>query len=151
MPELPELEAIASKLTERSKTERVFKEAVLNHLLLYNTTVDQFQNEVTNSSFESFRADGKFLVTKLTDSLEIVVNPMLAGRFKVSHRSKRPTKSDVFALRLKRETLWYSDRKQMGRVYLVHNQDYGNVAEFVGRGPSPLDSELTLDIFRERL
>ncbi|MHA1577555.1 MAG: DNA-formamidopyrimidine glycosylase family protein [Candidatus Thorarchaeota archaeon] len=151
MPELPELEAIASKLTERFKDEEVLQAAVLNHLLLYNTTVDQFQNEVTNSSFESFRADGKFLVIKLTDSMEIVVNPMLTGRFKVSHRSKRPTKTDVFALRLKRETLWYSDRKQMGRVYLVKAEDYGSVAEFTGRGPSPLDSELTLDIFKERL
>ena len=151
MPELPELEAIASKLTERFKDEEVLQAAVLNHLLLYKTTVDQFQNEVKNSSFNSFRADGKFLVIELAGPLEIVVNPMLAGRFKISHRSKKPTKTDVFALRLKRETLWYSDRKQMGRVYLVRNQDYSNVAEFIGRGPSPLDPELTLDIFIERL
>ncbi|MHA1636532.1 MAG: DNA-formamidopyrimidine glycosylase family protein [Candidatus Thorarchaeota archaeon] len=151
MPELPELEAIAYKLTERFKGEKIHQAAVLNHLLLYNVTLDQFQNEVKESTFSSFRADGKFMIIEFEGSLEIVVNPMLAGRFKVSHRLKKPTKSDVFALRLKRETLWYSDRKQMGRVYLVRNQDYSDVAEFMGRGPSALDPDLSLNEFNKRL
>ena len=151
MPELPELEAIAYKLTEQFKGVKVHQAAVLNHLVLYNVTMDQFQNDVEEATFTGFRADGKFLIIEFDGALEIVVNPMLTGRFKVSHRSKKPTKSDIFALRLKRETLWYNDRKQMGRVYLVRNQEYSEVAEYMGRGPSALDPDLSLDEFKKRL
>lgn len=151
MPELPELEAIAYKLTAQFKGDRIHQAAVLNHLLLYNVTMNQFQNELKDATFSSFKADGKFLIIEFEGALGIVINPMLTGRFKVSHRSKKPTKSDVFALRLKRETLWYSDRKQMGRVYLVRNQDYSDVAEFMGRGPSAIDPEFTLEDFKEQL
>jgi formamidopyrimidine-DNA glycosylase len=39
----------------------------------------------------------------------------------------------------------------MGRVYLVPSGDYSGVAGFGGRGPSALDPDLTLDVFKERL
>jgi formamidopyrimidine-DNA glycosylase len=39
----------------------------------------------------------------------------------------------------------------MGRIYLVNKGDYSQVADFEGRGPSALDSELTLDIFKKQL
>jgi len=112
-----------------------------------------FRNAYYNKSTKQFTFDPFHFRLSLADeeAFEIVVNPMLTGRFKISHRSKKPTKSDVFALRLKRETLWYNDRKQMGRVYLVRNQDYSDIAEFMGRGPSALDPKLTLDEFKKRL
>ena len=48
-------------------------------------------------------------------------------------------------------TLWYSDAKKMGRIYLVEKGDYSEVAGFADRGPSALDPKLTLDIFKKRL
>ncbi|MFW9921564.1 MAG: Fpg/Nei family DNA glycosylase, partial [Candidatus Thorarchaeota archaeon] len=38
-----------------------------------------------------------------------------------------------------------------GRVYLVRDQDYSQVADFADRGPSALDPNLTLDIFKQRI
>ena len=82
---------------------------------------------------------------------EIVINPMLTGRFRTASKSKKPTKYDMVSIQTTGETFWYSDRKKMGRVYLVTKRDYSGVAGFADRGPSALDENLTLDVFRNRL
>jgi len=79
------------------------------------------------------------------------LNLMLTGRLKVISRHKRPTSYDMVSFQTDDLTLWYSDAKKMGRIYLVNKSDYSQVADFEGRGPSALDSELTLDIFKKQL
>ncbi len=76
---------------------------------------------------------------------------MLTGRIKLTSPSKKPGKQDVFRILVSNQTLWYTDRKQIGRVYLVRDSDYSTVAEFEGRGPSALSPELTLAVFKERI
>ncbi|MFW9910044.1 MAG: DNA-formamidopyrimidine glycosylase family protein [Candidatus Thorarchaeota archaeon] len=151
MPELPELEAIASKLTDDLVGLKIRQARVYNHIILYGTTVDEFQNALPGKTFESFRADGKFLLVSLSEEYEIVINPMLTGRIRVARKPRQPIKEDTLAVVIDDRSLWYSDRKKMGRVYLIRNRNYEDVAEFDGRGPSALDSELDFDIFRTRI
>ncbi|MHA1934444.1 MAG: Fpg/Nei family DNA glycosylase [Candidatus Thorarchaeota archaeon] len=151
MPELPELEAIAVRLNERLLGLCVRKCVIHNHLLIYGIPVDDFINGVTGRVFLSFRADGKFLVIGLSDDYEIVINPMLTGRIRVSSLDRIPLKSDVLSLQTPDLLLYYVDRKQMGRIYLITENDYSSVADFLERGPSPLDPRLTLEEFRNRI
>ncbi|MHA2425165.1 MAG: DNA-formamidopyrimidine glycosylase family protein [Candidatus Thorarchaeota archaeon] len=151
MPELPELEAIAIKLEETLVGLKINQVKVYNHIILYGTTVEDFEKSLPSHSFESFRADGKFLIASLSEGLEIIINPMLTGRIRVAHKPRRPIKEDALSINLDNKSLWYSDRKKMGRIYLVKNEAYSDVADFEGRGPSPLDSELTLDVFKTRI
>jgi formamidopyrimidine-DNA glycosylase len=150
VPELPELTAIADKLTHRLRGQRIQQVVVHNHLVIHGTTVEEFERGPVDLSFESVRADGKFLIADLGEK-EIVVNPMLTGRFRVYRRNRRPRASDMFEIRNDSDTLWYSDLKKMGRAYLVDKGDYSKVAGFSGRGPSALDPNLTLAVFRERI
>lgn len=151
MPELPELESIAAKLSEMLLHSKIKEAKVHNHIILYGCTVSHFENEIIGKTFDFFKADGKFLIVSLSEDREIVINPMLTGRIRVAKIPRRPIKEDAISITMDERSLWYSDRKQMGRVYLVKNQDYSQVADYEKRGPSALDPQLTLEIFIERI
>ena len=150
MPELPELDIIAELLTEELSGKTVKKTKVHNHIVVHGQPIAEFENTAVGEVFQSVRADGKFLILSL-DKHDFVVNPMLTGRFRVISRYKNPTSYDMVSVHTGEGTLWYSDRKKMGRIYLVLKGDYSKVAGFAGRGPSALDPELTLEVFRKRI
>ncbi|NHI83050.1 MAG: hypothetical protein EAX81_01925 [Candidatus Thorarchaeota archaeon] len=151
MPELPELENIASKLTERLQGESILEVRVLDHLVIHGLPVEKFLSGFDGEVFQEFRADGKFLIGEMKEST-IVINPMLTGRFHlVAKREKRSSKSDILFIKTKDYTLWYSDRKRMSRVYRIPNGEYQSVAGFLNRGPSALDPVITLDEFKARI
>ncbi len=151
MPEIPELEVIAQRLTEALSGKIVQSLSIHNHLVIHGTTVERFEELARGKVFQSFTADGKFIIAGMSDSLQIVINPMLTGRFRISTRPRKPLKSDVLSVCTDGPTLWYDDMKFMSRVYLVSDSDYKQVAGFIGRGPSALDPELTLERFRMRI
>ena len=150
MPELPELQIISRELTNLLGGESIKKITVHNHIILHGLPVDAFEQRAIGEKIQRVIADGKFIIIELVDH-EIVINPMLTGRFRTVAKSKRLTKYDMISIQTTGETFWYSDRKKMGRVYLVPKGDYSGVAGLSGRGPSALDDGLTLDIFRDRL
>ncbi len=150
MPELPELEVIATRLTERLTGSIVQNMKVHNHIVIHGITAGEFEEGAVGEKLQSFRPDGKFIIIEL-DEHDLVVNPMLTGRFRLLEKARTPTKTDMFSLRTDTGTLWYYDRKKMGRAYLVSKGDYSIVAGFSGRGPSALDPTLTLEAFKARL
>lgn len=150
MPELPELQLIAERLTSLLSGKTIQKTVVHNHLVVHGLPVDDFESKSVGESYESVVADGKFLIFSLTN-YDIVLNLMLTGRLRVITKYKRPTSYDMVSFQTDDLTLWYSDAKKMGRMYLVDKEDYSEVAGFANRGPSALDPSLTLDIFKNRL
>ncbi|MFW9787572.1 MAG: Fpg/Nei family DNA glycosylase [Candidatus Thorarchaeota archaeon] len=150
MPELPELQIIAERLTSLLSGMTIKKATVHNHIVVHGRPVDEFVSKSIGETFESVNADGKFLIFSLTD-FDIVLNLMLTGRLRVIPRYKKPSSYDMVSFQIKDMTLWYSDAKKMGRIYLVEKGDYSSVADFEKRGPSALDPALTLDIFKQRL
>ena len=150
LPELPELEIIAKLLTDQLSGKTVKKTVVHNHIVVHGLPVGEFEFNALGEQFDSVRADGKFLILSMTNH-DFVVNPMLTGRFKIIPRYKKPTSYDMVSIHTGEVTLWYSDAKKMGRIYLVAKGDYSQVAGFEDRGPSALDTELTLEVFQERI
>ena len=150
MPELPEIEVLARRLREKLAGEAIRKVKVHDHVVIHGQPVDHFESASVGEAFQSFRPDGKFIIMEL-DNHDLVVNPMLTGRFRMTEEPRSPVKYAMFSLKTDNYTLWYYDRKRMGRVYLVPVGDYSGVAGFSNRGPSPLDPELTLNLFKERI
>ena len=151
MPELPELEVVAEKLNQELGGASIKQGKVYNHIPLHGILVEEFKDRVSGHSITAIRADGKFLIITMTGSQEIVINPMLTGRFRIYKQPRNATSYDIFSLEINHQTFWYSDRKKMGRIYLVSEGDYSSVADFKNRGPSAFDAGLTLDIFKKRL
>lgn len=150
MPELPELEVISLRLAEVLEGAVINSVKVHNHIVIHGLPVEEFEALALGESFQLFQPDGKFLIMKLSKH-DLVVNPMLTGRFRVLQKRRTPTKTDMFSIETDKGALWYYDRKKMGRAYLVSKSDYSNVAGFAERGPSALDPSLTLNKFKERL
>lgn len=150
LPELPELEIIAKLLTNQLSGKTIKKTVVHNNIVVHGLPVSEFELNAVGERIESVRADGKFLIISL-NNYDLIVNPMLTGRFRVITRFKKPTSYDMVSIHTGEGTLWYSDAKKMGRIYLVPQNEYSQVAGFENRGPSALDTELTLEIFRERI
>ncbi len=150
MPELPELEIIAERLTTHLVGLTIKKIMVHNHIVVHGLPIDEFKAKSVGETFESIAADGKFLVFSLTN-YDLVLNLMLTGKLRMISRFKKPTSYDMVSIHSDNLTLWYSDAKKMGRIYLVDKGDYSRVADFEERGPSALDPTLTLNVFQERL
>ena len=141
-PELPELQVIGRELTDILRGHSIKKVTVHNHIVIHGLPVDDFTRGAVGEVFQEVRADGKFIIMTL-EKHDIVINPMLTGRFKTMDRYKKPTKNDMVSIQTTGDTFWYSDRKKMGRVYLTPSGDYSEVAGFGGRGPSALNPDLT--------
>lgn len=150
MPELPELEIIAERLTSDLTGLTIKNVVVHNHIVVHGLPVSDFVSRSVGQTFEGVVADGKFLIFSLTN-YDIVVNLMLTGRLRIITKQKQPTSYDMVSFQTEHLTLRYTDAKKMGRIYLVDKRDYSQVAGFENQGPSALDTSLTLDIFKTRL
>jgi formamidopyrimidine-DNA glycosylase len=150
LPELPELEAIATRLSERFNGKRIESADVHDALVIHGMTPDRFISGITDKVISSCTNDGKFVLLNLSTGGSIVINPMLAGRFRVADAGRKPLKRDVFTLQFHNDLLSYTDSKRMSRVYLVVDDDFSAVKGFEGRGPSALADNLTEGLFLER-
>jgi formamidopyrimidine-DNA glycosylase len=150
VPELPELDAIAARLTESLAGKTIQEIEVFNHIVIHGMTIDEFTSGIRGENFSNVLIIGRFIIMELTNGLDIALNPMLAGRFRITKPTKQARKSDILAFRMDEFTLWYYDRKQMSRVYLTKHGEYSSLAGFDEQGPSALDPDVTLEVFKKR-
>jgi len=145
MPELPDLVYIVSRLrealvgrhviAERVKEPVVLRFAVRGNLslLLGRPLVDLFRK----SHFLVFRFEG----------LDLAVNPMLAGRFRLAAPGDKEEGSLAFALGFDDRELRYLDDKKMGKAYLIANEDWRAIPGMQTGGVDILSPEFTRERF----
>jgi formamidopyrimidine-DNA glycosylase len=145
MPELPDLLHIQTRLRERllGRTvtgERVRDPVVLRFavrgnlsLLLGRPLVDL----VRHAHFLVFRFEG----------LDLAVNPMLAGRFKLAAPGDKDEASLVFALGFGDVELRYLDDKKMGKAYLITSGDWQAAPGMKAGGVDILSRQFTRERF----
>ncbi|MCG6924804.1 MAG: endonuclease VIII [Acidobacteria bacterium] len=122
MPELPDLLYILSRLRERLlgqvvTAERVGEPVVLRFAVQGNLSLllgRALADAVRRSHFIVFRFDG----------LDLAVNPMLAGRFRLAEPGEPDEKSLGFALGFGEVELRYLDDKKMGKACLIATDDW---------------------------
>ena len=155
MPELPELEALRIKLGPVLES-RTITDVEVNprkaHVLRY--PVDEFQRTLPVHRIDKVHRRGKHLVfdLRLDGVQQLVINPMLSGRFQHADADSERPAQWVFGLRLDdRHELRYLDFRDMGRVYLT-NDPARDVPGWTELGPEA-DSlpDLGMDWFRQHL
>jgi formamidopyrimidine-DNA glycosylase len=150
VPELPDLEVIGEYLRGVLPGQQIEGAEVLRPLVVRNLLSDDAVSVLKGQSFTGVRRRGKFLLFDLGSGQTIVINPMLAGRLDYCPPDKRRAARTVLVLHLSSGSeLRYVDAKSMGKVYLTPDENL--VPRFAGQGPEPLDPDLTLDAFRQRL
>lgn len=150
MPELPDLEVIKEVLQPRLVGQMIIKAEELRPLIVRDLTGKGLAG-VAGRSISSVWRRGKFLILDLDPSPGyLVLNPMLAGRLHYLAAGKRRPGYAAAVLRLAGgQELWYTDAKQMGKLYLTG--DLNEVPGLAELGPDALDPELTPELFAERI
>ena len=145
MPELPDLLYVLSHLRARLlgrqvTSDRVREPVVLRFavrgnlsLLLGLTLADVFRK----SHFLVFRFEG----------LDLAVNPMLAGRFRLAAPGTPDEGALGFALGFGDVELRYLDDKKMGKAYLIATDDWQAVPGLQTGGIDLLSPEFTRERF----
>jgi len=157
MPEMPELEAFRLRLGPRLEG-RVITAAEVSprkaHLFRY--PFESFEHEAPYRRLQTVTRRGKHIVfaTELIAGGEhrnLVINPMLGGRFDVAAEDEPRPATWVFSLRLDGgEEMRYLDFRDMGRIYWV--SDLAEVPGWAQLGPEAdaVGAE-EFDAFRKRL
>ena len=147
MPELPEVETIASDLRAHLAGQRITGVTVNWHRTVARPTLDEFVQRVVGRLIRSVSRRGKYLVLEL-DRGHLLVHLMMSGRLQVlpAGESLGNHVRAVFELDNGQE-MRFQDTRKFGRIYLVDDP----LEVTAGLGPEPLDEAFTLGDFRWQL
>jgi formamidopyrimidine-DNA glycosylase len=146
VPELPDLLYVLSRLKDELRgrhvgSERVKEPVVLRFLVRGNLSLllgRRLEDVTRKSHFLAFHFEG----------LDLAVNPMLAGRFRLARTGDKDEGALAFALGFGDGIeLRYVDDKKMGKAYLMASGDWKAVPGLQTGGVDILSPEFT----RERL
>lgn len=111
-----------------------------------------FESLLETRIIQSVERRGKYLIILLNGRLKLVFHMMLWGRFRLCESSAKLLRSMVLSLSLSDGTqLRYLDKKLMGKVYIVKDDDFSRIPGFLQLGPEADDARLTQMDFLKRM
>lgn len=150
MPELPDLLYIQARLRETLLGRRVVAER-LREPIVMRFTVRGNLSLLLGRRLDDIIRHAHFLVFRFED-LDLAVNPMLAGRFKLAEPAARMEAAAAFVLTFQPgPDLRYLDDKKMGKAYLLPAGAWTGIPGMEGGGIDVLSPDFTVESFRERL
>ena len=151
MPERPELDHQLTILRAEVLQREISDVQVLDPVLLRMMVEGDVLVLLQGRCFASVDRRAHFLIFGLeggSPPLELLVNPMLAGRFTLADKGARVTKDTGFLVEFTDGVqLRYRDRKQMGKVYLAAAADRARVPGLAEVGVDVLSAEFTFEVF----
>ena len=150
MPELPDLVYVLGVLRPALVGRTVSAERLAAPVVLRSVVKGDLSLLVGRDLDEILRR-AHFVVFRFGD-LDLAVNPMLAGRFKLAEPGSRLEAAAAFVLTFTPgPDLRYLDDKKMGKAYLLPAGAWKGIPGMEGTGLDILSEHFTLDRFRERL
>ena len=150
MPEAPDLEIIKDFLNRRISGIAVAGARILRPTVLRSLAGD-FEQDVAGRRFINIQRQGKLLLIEMSDDRWLVVDPMLTGALQYCPESLRVLKKTCLVLKLPDAMeLRYLDDRQMGKVYYLSGEQWGQIPRLEQQGPDVL-SGTTLEEFQDRL
>jgi formamidopyrimidine-DNA glycosylase len=146
LPELPDLLYVLSQLRPRLLGRHVSAERVREPVLMRYAVRGNLSLLLGRRLEELFRKS-HFLCFRF-EGLDLAVNPMLAGRFRLAEAGEREEASLGFGLGFDEQLeLRYLDDKKMGKAYLIASDDWKAIPGMQTGGVDLLASEFTRERF----
>jgi len=151
VPELPDLEYIASRLAPEVTGKRIaavkVKDPVVLRVLVPGSS---FSDALAGRTIVALVRHGPFLRFTLQPDRELVIHHMLAGRLQHAPRGAKPIAHFCFGLDLDDGSrLQYGDDKRMGKVYAARPTDLSGIPLWDAQGVDILSPEFTAARFEE--
>lgn len=139
MPERPDLEYVVPALDRELRGRRFTALAVRKPVVL-RVAVAEGADALLGRAVERVSRRAHFVVFELSGGLDLVVSPMLAGRFALAAPKDRAPADLALALTLDDgRVLRYRDDVQMGKAYVVARDGRDAVPGFAKVGVDVLD------------
>jgi formamidopyrimidine-DNA glycosylase len=153
MPERPDLEYVVPILDRTLRGQRITAVKVQKPVVLRQAVEGALEALLVGQAFQGARRQLHFVVLALdggAPALDLVVHPMLAGRFMVCDPTDRVPADTAMTWDLSGgQQLRYRDSEQMGKVYVVAKGNHGVIPGFSPVGLDVLDPRVfTLEAFR---
>src|SRR5438445_3323523 len=146
MPELPDLLYIQARLKEALVGRGVVGER-LREPVVMRFAVRGNLSLLLGRRLDDVIRHAHFLVFRFED-LDLAVNPMLAGRFRLAQPDEKEERDLVFLLEFDSGVqLRYRDEKNMGKAYLLAKGDWKAAAGMEAGGIDVLSPEFTRERF----
>ncbi len=132
MPELPDLVRVERVLRERVVGRRVIAARTGDPTVLRVMVPEDFPRNLVGAAVANVERRGHFMRFSFDRDLCLVVNAMLAGRYKLLPAGVAAREKDPVALGLAMAfddgtELRYVDDKRMGKVYVARTTDEGSI------------------------
>jgi len=152
MPELPDLVYLEHRLLPLLRGRRISQAQVREPVVVRMLLTGDFSTMLAGRTIHELRCHGPFLIFALDEQLELVVHPMLAGRFKIMATDAAPGATACVSLELVTgTTLHYLDDKKMGKVYLTAVGAYQQIPRFLSQGFDLLSIQFTADYLQAQI
>ncbi|MCH8954101.1 DNA-formamidopyrimidine glycosylase [candidate division KSB1 bacterium] len=149
MPELPDLVYIQKHLADFLPGKRIKAVEIKEPIVLRALIPEGFEDGLKNACFQKVYRHGPFLTFTFESDVELVIHPMLAGKFKIAESADKPGRSMCFSLHLDDGSYFnYLDDKKMGKVYLTQSADFDKIPRYLQQGINILSKEFTLEKFQ---
>jgi formamidopyrimidine-DNA glycosylase len=156
MPELPDLIYLEKRLSPLLVSRRIIGVEIKEPVVIRMLLPGDFAASLTGAEFAGVRRHGPFLVFALSDERELVIHPMLAGRFQWAEPAGKISKTLALSLECEpadggavHHHLNYLDDKKMGKVYLTRPGQYEQIPKFDEQGPDLLSPAFTQEYFEQ--
>lgn len=149
MPERPDLEYIVPILSEQLTGQTIVSMEVRKPVVLRVMAIVRTDAAMPGRKITRVVRRANFICIALTGELEIVISPMLAGRFTMASFSEKTPRDTAVTLELQNlRALHYRDDVQMGKVYVIPRGRYDMVAGASKIGVDVLDpAAFTFPVF----
>lgn len=153
MPELPDLVYLEKRLNEYLPEQKITAVEMQEPIVLRMLLPGVFAESLRGAQFRSVKRHGPFLTFALSGEKELVIHPMLAGRFHWNEIGAKLPAGCALSLECEESgrAFHYSDDKKMGKIYLTKSGDYKKIPRFNEQGPDLLSKDFTLDYFKAQL
>lgn len=149
MPELPEVENIRIKLSEKILNKKIVDITVNYPRIIRNTSIDSFCFILKNQQFKAIERKGKYLIFCLNEN-KIISHLRMEGKFNFCSGNKEVTKHDHVIFHLDGDVdLRYNDVRKFGTMDLVKEEN--ELLSLQKLGPEPISDQLTLYYLKKQL
>ena len=158
MPELPEVETIKNELAQTIRGKKITSvEVRLPKILKIDESIDDenkkdaavlFTESLENAIIKNVKRRAKLIVIELSGGLSILIHLKMTGRLLYNIE---PNLHTHFVFKFKDSSwLLFNDLRQFGYLKLIRSDQARNLLEDKF-GPEPLESNFTLEAFRNIL
>ena len=139
MPELPEVETIARKLSPHLTSKTILDADLRWTRTLATPSPKLFKQQIKGQKIVGVRRRAKFFILQLSNS-NLLIHLRMSGDLLIRDSTIRPEKHDRLVLKLSDDqSLVFNDTRKFGRVWLTSTPE-----EVLGKlGPEPLSREFT--------